>query len=46
MLDDVLGPVLGVRIDILIGMPAFREMKSCTVDFPHGRMWVDWLKGE
>jgi len=46
VLDDVLGPVLGVRIDILIGMPAFREMKSCTVDFPHGRMWVDWLKGE
>ena len=44
VLDDVLSPVIGVQIDILVGMPTFRDMKSCTVDFERGKMWIDWLK--
>lgn len=43
VLDTTLGPMLGVQSDILIGMPMFRETKSCTVDFPRCKMWVDWL---
>ena len=44
VLDNVLSPVIGVQTDILVGMPLFREMKSCTVDFPRCKMWVDWLR--
>lgn len=43
VLDEILGPVLGVQSDILLGMPTFRDMRSCTVDFPTSRMWIDWL---
>jgi predicted aspartyl protease len=43
MLDDVLGPVLGLQADALVGMPTFREMRSVTVDFPKCRMWIEWL---
>jgi len=42
VLDKTLSPALGLQIDILLGMPAFREMKTCTVDFPTCRMWIDW----
>ena len=44
VLDDVLSPVIGVQIDILLGMPTFRDMKSCTADFATGKMWIEWLK--
>lgn len=43
VLDEILGPVLGVQTDILLGMPTFRDMRSCTVDFPTCRMWIEWL---
>lgn len=46
VLDTTLGPYLGVQCDVLVGMPAFREMRSCTIDFPQCRMWVDWLRPE
>lgn len=46
VLDDVLSPVLGVHCNMLLGMPTFREMSSCTIDFPSCRMWVRWLKEE
>lgn len=46
VLDNVLSPVLGVQIDILLGMPTFRAMKSCTVDFPKCKMWITWLDRE
>lgn len=44
VLDETLSPLLGVQIDILIGMPTFREMKTCTVDFPKCKLWIDWLE--
>lgn len=43
VLDNLLSPILGVQTDILIGMPAFREMRSLTVDFPRAKLWIDWL---
>jgi hypothetical protein len=46
VLDNVLSPVLGVQTDILLGMPTFRTMKSCTVDFPKCKMWIVWLDKE
>ncbi len=46
VLDTMLSPVMGVQTDILIGMPTFRQTKSCTVDFPTCRMWMDWLPME
>jgi predicted aspartyl protease len=42
VLDDTLSPVIGVQVDVLIGMPLFREMRSCTVDYPRGKLWIDW----
>jgi len=42
--DRLLGPQLGEKTDLVIGMTIFREMKSWTVDFPRKRMWVDWLE--
>lgn len=44
VLDTVLSPVLGIQTDILLGMPTFRTMKTCTVDFPRCKMWVTWLE--
>jgi hypothetical protein len=44
VLDKTLGPALGVRIDMLLGMPMFREMKSCTVDYARCKMWIDWAE--
>lgn len=44
VLDTLLSPIIGVRIDLLIGMPVFREMQSVTVDLHRSRMWVEWLK--
>ncbi|MBU0641044.1 MAG: aspartyl protease family protein [Planctomycetes bacterium] len=46
VLDTTLGPVVGVQTDILVGMAIFRDMKSCTVDFPRCKMWIDWLEQE
>ena len=46
VLDTILSPVLGVQLDVLIGMATFRDMRSCTVDFPKCRMWIDWLERE
>ncbi|MGE3180777.1 MAG: aspartyl protease family protein [Phycisphaerae bacterium] len=43
ILDTTLGPIIGVQADVLIGMPVFRELRTCTVDFPSSRMWVEWL---
>jgi predicted aspartyl protease len=43
VIDTILGPVLGIQSDILIGMPAFRDMRTFTVDFPTARMSVEWL---
>lgn len=43
ILDSILGPIIGVQADILIGMPIFREMSTCTIDFPRAKMWIDWL---
>ena len=44
VLDTLLSPILGVRTDILIGMPTFRQTRSITIDFPTCRMWIDWLE--
>jgi hypothetical protein len=44
VLDTLLSPIIGVRTDILIGMPTFRQTRSVTVDFPTCRMWIDWLE--
>ena len=46
VLDTLLGPMLGIQNDALIGMPVLREMKTLTVDFPQCKMWVEWLKTE
>jgi hypothetical protein len=43
VLDDVLSPFLGVQVDILVGMPVFRDMKSLTIDFPRCRLWAAWI---
>lgn len=46
VLDEILSPAVGIQTDILLGMPLFRDMKSCTVDFPNCKLWVDWLPRE
>ncbi|MGD8453259.1 MAG: aspartyl protease family protein [Phycisphaerae bacterium] len=43
VLDRLLGPLLGMQTDVLVGMPVMREMKTLSVDFARCRMWVDWL---
>jgi hypothetical protein len=43
VLDTLLGPMLGVQSDLLIGMAIMRQFKTMTVDFKHCRMWVEWL---
>lgn len=46
VLDNTMGPILGLQADVLIGMSIFRDMKSMTVDFPRCKLWVDWLPSE
>lgn len=43
LLDEILGPVLGMQTDVLIGMPTFRLMSKCTIDYPTARLWIEWL---
>jgi len=45
-LDTALSPVMGVQTDVLVGMSLFREMRSCTVDYPRCKLWIDWLARE
>lgn len=45
-LDQVLSSSFGVQIDLLIGMPTFRQMRTWSVDYPRRRMWIDWLEDE
>jgi tetratricopeptide (TPR) repeat protein len=42
VLDEILSPVIGTQLDILIGMPTFRQMRRFTVDFEKCRSWVEW----
>lgn len=42
VLDRTLSPILGTHIDLLVGMPVFREMKRMTVDYPSCRVWIEW----
>lgn len=44
VLDTLLGPMLGVHIDLLVGMPILRQTRSITVDFPSSKLWIDWLE--
>ena len=44
ILDTVLSPILGMQFDVLIGMPIFRGMKTCTVDLRRCKMWVEWAQ--
>lgn len=44
ILDDLLGPALGMQTDVLVGMSIFREMRSLTIDFPQRKLWVQWIK--
>ncbi len=43
-LDELLSSFLRTRLQLIIGMPLCREMKSFTVDFPRRKLWVEWLK--
>ncbi len=43
-LDTLIGPIIGVQSDLLVGMPLFRQMASLTVDFPRCKTWVQWLE--
>jgi predicted aspartyl protease len=43
-LDTTFGPVLGLQIDVLVGQPAFRRMRSFTVDYGRAKLWIDWLE--
>ena len=44
VLDDTMSPMLGVQVDVLLGMPVMRDMKTLTVDYPSCRMWVEWME--
>jgi hypothetical protein len=44
VLDTLLGPILGVQTQVLLGMPVFREMRSWTIDYPRREMWVEWIE--
>lgn len=46
VLDTLLGPLLGIQTDVLVGMPILRKMKTLTVDFPRCKMWAEWLEAE
>jgi hypothetical protein len=43
VLDTVLSPVLGVQLDVLLGMSMLRDARSLTIDYPRCRMWIDWI---
>jgi tetratricopeptide (TPR) repeat protein len=43
-IDTLLGPILGVQTDVLLGMSIFRDMRSWTVDYPQRQMWVEWIE--
>jgi predicted aspartyl protease len=43
-LDTSMSPQMEEKIDLVIGMTIFREMRSWTVDFPRKLMWIDWLE--
>ncbi len=43
-LDRVISHSFGIQVDLLIGMPTFRQMRSWTIDYPRRRMWVHWLE--
>ena len=44
LLDTLLSPALGTQVDVLIGMPVFSRMRTCTIDFPRSRMWAEWIE--
>jgi hypothetical protein len=46
VLDTTLSPALGLRVDILLGMPFFRDMRTFTIDFGANKMWIEWLRPE
>jgi len=43
VLDTGFSPILGVQTVILIGTPAFRDLRSIPLDFPRSKLWIDWL---
>ncbi len=43
VLDALLSPIVGTQLDLLLGMPLFREMRSCTIDLRRGNLWIEWL---
>lgn len=45
-LDTLLGPMLGIQTDVLIGMSVLCDMRSMTVDYRKCRMWVEWAAVE
>jgi len=46
ILDYLLSPLLGVQIDVLMGMPVMRDMKSLTIDCPSAKVWIEWLDAQ
>lgn len=44
VIDDLVNPILGTQADVLAGMMLFREMATLTVDYPTGKMWVQWIE--
>jgi hypothetical protein len=44
VLDTVLSPIIGVQIDLLVGMSTFRDTRSVTIDYPTARVWFDWIE--
>lgn len=45
-LDGVVSRHMQRRVDVVVGMTVFREVKSWTVDFPREKMWIAWLEDE
>ncbi len=43
VLDETLGPMVGVQCDVLLGMNVLRQARSLTVDGPHCRGWIRWI---
>lgn len=43
VLDEIFGPLLGVQIDVLVGMPIFRDTQAVVIDYPQRKMWIRWL---
>jgi len=46
VIDTLLSPIIGVQCDLLVGMPAFRQMRTFTIDLKRGKMWIDWLEND